>query len=262
MLFNLIVNLLRVVLNGRPSRRAIAAAVKICGRRLERRWPFVPKAQGEQLNLGFDDVLEFQYARCRDFTALLIGAYDGLENDAAARFICARRCEAVFVEPQQGPYRRLQERIRDRVGLSALNVAVDEFSGSREMFAVSSATEGLPEWTEQLASFQREHVIKHESLAPGLSGQVVSLNVRTLSFDDLLDRCAIDSLDLLQIDAEGMDGQLLSWFPFHRLKPAVLRYEIAHMSALEHGSVRCRLAGLGYRMLASDSPTDDVAIRF
>lgn len=262
MFFNLIVNLLRVAVNGRPSRRAIAAAVKICGRRLERRWPFVPKAQGEQLNLGFDDVLEFQYARSRNFTALLIGAYDGVENDAAARFVWTHRCEAVFVEPQPEPYRRLEKRFWGRAGVTALNVAIDVNTGSREMFAVSPNIDVLPAWTEQLASFRREHISKHESLVPGLSEHIVTLNVDTLSFDDLLKRYKFRSLDLLQIDTEGMDGQLLSWFPFHRLKPAVLRYEVAHMSADEHGFVRRQLASLGYRVLASDSPTDDVVIRF
>jgi FkbM family methyltransferase len=251
-----------MALAGRPSKRAVAAAVKLCGRRLERRWPFLPRAEGKELNLGFGDLLAFQYARSRNFTALVVGAFDGVENDPTSEFIRTRQCSAIFVEPQPGPYRRLSESMRGRAGVQMLNAAIDESSGSRVMYCVPPGIEGLPAWTEQLASFRLEHLRNHEDRAPGLSRHIMTINVQTLSFEDLLDKYSLRSLDLLQIDAEGMDAQLLAWFPFHRIKPALLHYETAHMSQAEHQSVRQRLQCLRYTVLVSDSPTDDMAILF
>jgi FkbM family methyltransferase len=251
-----------MALTGRPSRRAIAAAVKLCGRRLERRWPFFPKAEGKALNLGFNDLLAFQYARSRNFSALVVGAFDGVENDPASQFIRTHQCRALFVEPQPGPFRRLRESMHGHAGVETLNAAIDEMSGSRDIYCIPPGIEGLPAWTEQLASFRREHLQNHEDRAPGLSRHIVALNVQTLSFDDLLGKYQLQTLDLLQIDAEGADAQLLAWFPFHRVKPAVLHYETAHMSSVEHQSVKQRLKELGYTVLVSDSPTDDMAVLF
>ena len=64
-----------------PSRRAVAALAKLNGRKLGCRWPFLSLADPDELNLGFDDVLEFQWARSSSFQVVVIGAYDGVEND-------------------------------------------------------------------------------------------------------------------------------------------------------------------------------------
>jgi hypothetical protein len=85
--------------------------------------------------------------------------------------------------------------------------------------------------------------------------------VPTVSFEDLLDRHRIRSLDVLQIDAEGIDAQLLTWFPFERIKPALLHYETVHMSEVEQRSVRKRLNDLGY-IVHHSGPMDSMAILF
>jgi len=75
----------------------------------------------------------------------------------------------------------------------------------------------------------------------------------------LLDQYGVESLDVLQIDAEGMDFQLLSWFPFQRIKPALLHYETAHMPAEERRIVRNRLEAFGYTIRNAGSAMDDMA---
>lgn len=255
-------NLATMAFSSSSSRRAIAAAFKVCGHRLETRWPFVPKATGATLNLSFDDLLAFQWARAGGFTALVVGAYDGVANDPASEFIRARGARAVFVEPQPGPFERLRGSMAGYPRVELVNAAIDRKSGSREFFTVPSGIVGLPVWTEQLGSFERAHLLKHEDRAPGLSQHIVTLTVPTLSFTDVLDRFAFTALDLLQIDAEGMDAQLLAWFPFERIKPALLYYETVHMSSADHASVTNRLTQMGYRVFASESPTDDMAVLF
>jgi FkbM family methyltransferase len=243
-----------------PSRRALAALAKLHGRRLERRWPFLKAADPAHLNLGFDDLLEFQYARRRSFLVLVVGAYDGVENDPLSKFISHRNCAAIFVEPQPGAFARLRDNFRSHTGYHFVNAAVDRLTGAREFFYVPSGIGGLPPWTEQLASFRREHIEKHEDKAPGLAGHIETMMVQTISFRDLLDRFNVKAVDVLQIDAEGMDALLLSWFPFDGLKPAIVHYEIAHMSADDLQSTRSRLKAHGYRLCTTESPMDEMAI--
>jgi FkbM family methyltransferase len=243
-----------------PSKRALAALAKLHGYRLEKRWPFLIRAEGKDLNLTFEDVLEFQYARTRRFLFVTIGAFDGVVNDPVSRFVRSHDCHGILLEPQPGAYARLCANYSNFPQCKPLNAAIDEVSGSRTLYFVPAGVPGLPDWTEQIASFQREHVVKHEAEAPGLITHIRSQDIRTLSFNDLLDMFQLHAIDVLQIDAEGMDGQLLAWFPFERLKPALLHYETTHLSSDELRAVRNRLEGFGYFVREADSPSDDMAV--
>lgn len=139
-------------------------------------------------------------------------------------------------------------------------MAVDEKYGSRKMYYISGNIKGLPDWTEQLASFKKDHLLKHEEKAPGLSKYIKHQIIRTISFNGLIDQFKLDRIDVLQINAEGMDVQLLSWFPFERIKPSVLHYEVAHMTTEEHEKVGSRLKKYGYTVRKADSQLDDMAV--
>jgi FkbM family methyltransferase len=264
LLRSLISSLGAVALSGRiPSRRALAALGKLCGRQPTRRWPYLPKVDAGNLNLEFDDLLELQYARSRNFVALVVGAFDGIANDPTSHFIRKHQCRAILVEPQPGPFSRLRENMGGNGNIEFLNAAIDEVSGFRDIYCVSPGKVGdLPSWSEQLASFRREHILKHEDLIPDLSRYIQVCKVPTVTFDGLLNQYNVESLDLLQLDVEGMDAQLLSWFPFERIRPALLHYETAHMSAEERGLARNSLKELGYTVLPSESSVDDMAILF
>jgi FkbM family methyltransferase len=243
-----------------PSRRAVAALAKLHDMRLEKSWPYLKHARGVGLNLGFDDILEFQYARSAHFFVVVIGAYDGIENDPIGDFILQHECSGLLLEPQPAVFQRLEKNFAGRPEIRALNFAVDASSGAREFFHVPSGIEGFPAWTEQLASFDRKHIEKHEALVSGLSSQIASHTVPTISFSDLLDRFQITEIDVLQIDAEGCDALMLSWFPFDRLKPAVIHFEIAHISTSDLEATRMRLKAAGYRLYPTESPTDEMAV--
>ena len=242
-----------------PSKRALAAAFKVRGRRLEKRWPFVPRASGSALNLRFDDLLELQWARSRDFVFVVAGAFDGVANDPVSRFIRDRKCRGILVEPQPSAFGRLRDNFANFPRIELLNAAIDATSGSRVLYSVPAGA-GLPPWIEQIASFSLEHLRKHEAEAPGLSARIVEQSIRTVSFGDLLDEFRLDHIDVLQIDAEGMDGEMLRWFPFERVRPGVVHYESAHLSGEEHRAVRARLASFGYQVFDADSPTDGMAV--
>lgn len=255
-------NISRFLMSGRmPSRRAWAALAKFQGRRLERHWPYLPRATPATLNLGFEDVLEFQYARSRAFRVLVVGAYDGVENDPTGQFVLSHETSGILIEPQPQVFAKLRSNFGNVPRLHLVNAAIDLSTGTRELFHVPNSIAGLPSWVEQLASFDREHIEKHEDRAPGISRHIARVQVATISFADLLDRFNVEAIDVLQIDAEGMDAKLLSWFPFDRLKPAVVHYEIAHMPAAVLDATRTRLNHHGYRLYSMESPTDQVAIR-
>jgi hypothetical protein len=60
-----------------------------------------------------------------------------------------------------------------------------------------------------------------------------------------------DRLDLLQIDAEGADGFLLSLFPWARTKPAIVHWEIKNLTRAAQEAALDLVCGHGYRIARS-----------
>lgn len=249
-----------VLVGGRCSRRALAAAAKLYGFKLVRRFPFLNGIDNGCPNLHLEDLLILQRARKRKFSALVVGAYDGCTNDPSGDFLAENADISVWVEPQAEPFEKLSAWIPKRPGLVAVRAAIDSSDGIRTLFVVDKR-EALPKWVDQLASFDRNHIVKHEPALPGVTQAIREVDVNCLSFGTLLERNALDALDLLQLDVEGSDEKLLDWFPFSQMKPAILCYEATHMDAGERERVRQRFVGMGYRFITDASESDEVAFR-
>jgi len=186
-----------------------------------------------------------------------VGAFDGVANDPLRRFIerCAWR--GAMLEPQPAAATALRDLYRDNAGISILQAAVDQTRGSRTLYVVDS--HGLPDWAGQLASFQREHIAKHAHLIPGIEDRIQTLEVECVTFLDVLDRLQTERLDILQIDAEGADGRLLSLFPFDRVKPAIIQWEIKNLSRAEQEAALELLCSHGY-LVARSGGEDMLAV--
>jgi FkbM family methyltransferase len=243
----------------RPSRRALTALARLHGRRLTRRPPFLARdASPPEVELR--DLLEIRALRAGSLAFLSVGAFDGVTNDPLAESIRRFPCRGIFVEPQEAAFRALEANYREFEGVVAVQAAVDDRAGSRELHFVPSGTPGVPDWARQLASFSRDHVLKHRDRIPGLDGLVRTREVRTVTFLGLLEEHDLARLDVLQLDVEGEDERLIRSFPFSRLRPAVVRYEATHLEAEARASLRGFLEELRFRYVTSAGDEDETAI--
>ena len=188
------------------------------------------------------------------WTFVQVGAFDGVANDPLRRFIAKGGWRGVMLEPQPDVVRRLRELYRDDDDVVILAAAVDRERGQRSLYTVDA--EGLPAWVAQIASFDRAHLEKHAVLVPDIATRIRELTVDSITFDDVLDRLPPGRLDILQIDAEGADGYLLGLFPFARVRPAIVHWEIKNMTRADQEATLEKLCGLGY--LISRSGTQDM----
>jgi FkbM family methyltransferase len=180
-------------------------------------------------SLEFDDaVARHMFERGQDCTFIQVGAYDGVSTDPLRKYI--ERCgwRGVMLEPQPGPAGRLRNLYRENPGIVVLEAALDRNHGHRTLYTIES--DQVPAWAGGMASFDRDHLLKHDYLIPGIAGLVRELTVECITFEDVIDRLPSARLDLLQIDAEGADGVILSLFPFERIRPAIVHWEIKNMS--------------------------------
>ena len=109
----------------------------------------------------------------------------------------------------------------------------------------------MPAWAHGMASFQRDNIVKNSYLIPGLEAMIKEITVNCVTFDDVMHKLSSDRLDLLQIDAEGADGYILSLFPFDRIKPAIIHWESKNLTKLQQEEALDLLRRQGYRFARS-----------
>jgi len=202
--------------------------------------------------LEFDDVVcRRMFEVGHPLTFVQVGAFDGLTGDPLRKYINKCGWKGVVVEPQAKAADQLRELYRCNDRIVILQAALDSECGSRTLYTVESRT--APHWAGGLASFERENIVKHSDLIPGLETMIREDCVDCVTFDKVLGCLPDRRIDLLQIDTEGADGYILSLFPFDRMRPSIVQWEVKHLNTPQREQCLNRLAGFGYRFaLSSD----------
>ena len=224
---------------------------------------FVPRPLLDPANLV---ALEFDHVVCRwmiergaDFRFIQIGAFDGVMADPLRKYIPRHGWRGVMVEPQAKAAAALRRLYPDGNAIAVVQAALDRRTGKRTLFTVVS--QEAPAWAAGMASFDREVILKHGALLPGLEAMIHEEDVACITFDDVLARLGSPEIDLLQIDTEGADAYILSLFPFERVRPAIIHWEVKHLSRAQREDCLNRLAAHGYRF-APSGDEDMMAVRF
>lgn len=144
------------------------------------------------------------------------------------------RTTVVLVEPVREHFESLTRAYAGVPCVRFENVAIAESSGVRDFYrlAVDPEAHGQPPWMRGLGSLRAERMTRlwdrHEQNGDQqrfyLQHRVVE-QVQCTTLHDVVDRHALDGLDLLQIDAEGYDYEILKTIDFGRLRPSFINYE-------------------------------------
>jgi FkbM family methyltransferase len=206
--------------------------------------------------LRFDDVIcRYMFERGQVCNFIQVGAYDGVSTDPLRCYI--ERCgwRGVMLEPQPGPAAQLRRLYKDNNNIIILEAAVESARMTRTLYTVEC--DSLSKWAGGMASFDRTHILKQDYLIPGIEKFIRELRVDCIPFSEIIEsQPGGKRLDLLQIDAEGADGRILSWFPFDRLRPAIVHWEIKNMTKLDQEAALDLLCSHGY--LISRSGGEDM----
>lgn len=186
---------------------------------------------------------------------LQVGAYDGVSHDPFTAHIREGGWTGILVEPQPIAYERLVANYVDVDGLSFVNAAIAPEPGTRPLYVIQDEAGSVVESLGGTASFDRAHVEWLMSIdGPRYPGtRIGSIPVRCTTFQEILAETA--SVDLLLIDAESYDFELLKLFDFERFRPAIVRFEHAHLSRADWDEAVEMLARHGYRTLREEYDT-------
>ncbi len=195
----------------------------------------------------FDLVIKDLMLRTRpNLFFVQIGANDGVSHDPIRSFIKKHHWSGVLIEPVPWIFEQLKKNYQDDKQLQFENVAISQHDGESTLFVVRK-NDAFPDWANELASFNKDVLLSHAPLIPGLESHVEGLRVTTLSVPTLLKRHAIDRIDVLQIDTEGYDYEILKMFDLKRIRPSVIQFEHTHLSRDQRQECFSHLVTNGYR---------------
>jgi len=226
-----------------------------------RRWPLVERLElalrnrppdPRPLRIRLPEAIEAALAAAPRAFLVQVGSNDGRHGDPLHELILRHPTWCgLFVGPVAYLFARLRATYPDPQRFLLENVAIGTQRGTRPFYYVSErasseAGDALPPRHDQLGSFDRGHILRH--LDGRLEPYVVEEQVRCLPLQDVLDRHAVEHIDLLHVDAEGFDDQVLVQLDLRRYEPQVILYEHLHLGRAAHRSTRRLLARAGYRL--------------
>lgn len=229
-------------------------------------WSFLDVPQRElggveALDLG--TVIAAYCAGSSDFFFVQVGAHTGESSDPVAQSIRRHRLRGILVEPQGREFADLSRNYADQPQLILERAAIAPEDGTATLYKVDPAFwlgQGFPAGAEsEISSLRREQIRHHvalfggEALAAREAEYLQTEIVPALTLGSLLSGHGVTRLDLLQIDTEGFDYEVLKMVDFARLAPAMINFEVVHLSAADKLGAWSLLRGHGYALYASNT---------
>ena len=180
-----------------------------------------------------------------------IGAHCDLD-DPVRTLAVRQHWSGILVEPVGYIFKKLRRNYSHVPQFKCLNVAVSDERGRMPIYYVdekAAAALGLPSWFDKTSSLNRKHVAKH--FGPEIDAFISSRDIPCMTLPDLLKENDVGRIDLLHIDAEGLDYRILRQLDFSRYRPRAILYERIHLSLEDHAAAHALLAENGY--LVSDA---------
>ncbi len=183
-------------------------------------------------------------------TFVEIGANDGRKHDHLRDYVATQSWTGLMVEPVPYVFERLTANYDGVEGVTPVNAAVADRNGLLPFFHLEEVSgeelAELPDWYDGIGSFLRDVVVSHADEMPDIEQRITTIEVEALTFDTLLERHGLASIDLLLIDAEGYDAEILRSIDLDRHRPRLMVYEHFHLSPGDRAAARARVEAHGY----------------
>jgi FkbM family methyltransferase len=190
-------------------------------------------------------------------TFIEVGANDGKMGEALREFILKYHWKGILIEPQPDVFERLKA---NYAGLddefSFENVAISSNPAPIQMYR--SPTQKGDQGSNTLATADQKIAAKTLGLK---SDELEKITVPTARLDDIVEKHGVTSLDILQIDTEGLDWDVLQTLDLTKTRPYLIRFEHGHLSPAVIGKMTEYLNEHGYPVNFGGYQEDSVALR-
>ena len=164
-----------------------------------------------------------------NFGLVVIGAHFGVWLKDQINSI--ENEQILLVEPVPYNYNRLKEDFKNNKNIHICTNAVFSENKIRKFYYVNenSITKLGKHWASGIGSFNKNHILEHKTKRFKIEDHdIVEIEIEFITFDILIKKYSIKSIDKLQIDVEGAEYEILKSIDFKNIEIKSIQFESKH----------------------------------
>ena len=165
----------------------------------------------------------------KDFGLVVIGAHSGIWlSDLINKYIDQN---ILLVEPVPYNLKILNNRYSSFKNIDICKKAIFSKNKIESFFFVKedSIKKLGKHWASGIGSFDKNHILNHRSKRFKIEDiDIVEAKIEFITFDELMKKYSIKSIDKLQIDVEGAEYEVLASIDFAKIKINKILFESKH----------------------------------
>ena len=165
----------------------------------------------------------------QDFGLVVIGAHSGLYLKDLVNEYQDRN--VLLIEPVPYNYEILNSKYKDNPKITICKNAIIDKSKKDFFYYVKkeSITKLGKHWASQIGSFDKNHILNHKNKRFDIKeDDIETIQIEFITFDDLIQKYSIKSIDKLQIDVEGAEYKIMNSINFQKIEINKILFESKH----------------------------------
>ena len=165
----------------------------------------------------------------KDFGLVVIGAHFGvwLESEITKY----KNQDILLVEPVPYNYNKLKDNFKNTKNIHICTNAIFSKNKLDKFYYVNenSISKLGKHWASGIGSFNKDHILNHKTKRFKIEPEDIDeIEIKFITFDDLIENYLIQSIDKLQIDVEGAEFEILNTIDYKKTKINSLQFESKH----------------------------------
>ena len=164
-----------------------------------------------------------------DFGLVVIGAHSGIHiKDLISEYANQK---VLLVEPVPYNYQILENDYKNNENIFiSRNAIFDEAKKDNFYHVKKDSIKKLGKhWASQIGSFDKNHILNHKNKRFDIKNDDIQITeVEFITFQDLVKKYSINSINKLQIDVEGAEYKIMNSIDYNKIKIKNIFFESKH----------------------------------
>ena len=164
-----------------------------------------------------------------DFGLVVIGAHSGIHiKDLISEYANSK---ILLVEPVPYNYQILENDYKNNKNIFiSRNAIFDEAKKDNFYHVKKESIKKLGKhWASQIGSFDKNHILNHKNKRFDIKDDDIQITeVEFITFQDLVKKYSINSINKLQIDVEGAEYKIMHSIDYNKIKIKNIFFESKH----------------------------------
>ena len=194
----------------------------------------------------------------KKFGLVVIGAHFGVW--LSEKITKYKDNNILLVEPVPYNYKILKSKFVESDNVQICTNVIYSENKKKNFYYVKelSVTKLGKHWASGIGSFDKQHILNHKNKRFQITeNDIETIEIDFITFDDLVNKYQIQSIDELQIDVEGAEFEILNSINFEKVKINSIQFESKHFDGTFHEgpklkAIKEKLKKKGYNIMQLD----------